>query len=300
MRSYQFSVGTHPPSPVLPRMAGRLPKNTVGPHSGHILAILICLIVSWRSDSVSNSAATASFGTAQSIFREPILAAPRAAFARPLSRVLSAANLPRSIYSPAASATSSNSSMTEHRRSKQPIRWTGILPPLKVVFILPHASSRPEILRISATRACSHRPPELSNFRRSSTRFAKRFPGGLTAFMMIHFASLTASIIKPPSAHQDLPGAQPLPNRILAGRHPLTNSGPFPHGSSYVVFGNILKNYTDDNDVLSSQTQNGAAICGICGKSFPAVLAGVLSNKADEFVVAINVGGSFGDRQSAP
>ncbi|KAG5449078.1 hypothetical protein CSKR_100267 [Clonorchis sinensis] len=49
---------------------------------------LLRLIASWRSAVVSNSAARASFAAAQSIFRRPLLAASRAAFARPLSRTI--------------------------------------------------------------------------------------------------------------------------------------------------------------------------------------------------------------------
>ncbi|KAG5450715.1 hypothetical protein CSKR_114151 [Clonorchis sinensis] len=59
---------------------------------------------------MSKVAAGASFAADQSIFRGPILAASLVAFAQLLKRVFSAAKLPRSVSSPAASATSSKSS----------------------------------------------------------------------------------------------------------------------------------------------------------------------------------------------
>ncbi|KAG5444442.1 hypothetical protein CSKR_112504 [Clonorchis sinensis] len=85
----------------------RLAKNTVRSHPSSILDVLNHLITSWRSASVSTFDARASFAAAQSIFRGPLLVASRAAFALSLRRVFSAANLPRSVYNPAASATSS-------------------------------------------------------------------------------------------------------------------------------------------------------------------------------------------------
>ncbi|KAG5447584.1 hypothetical protein CSKR_101352, partial [Clonorchis sinensis] len=82
--------------------------------SGHIQAVLNCLIAFWRSAVVSNSAARTPFAGASSIFRGPILAASRAAFARPLRRVFRAANLPRSASNPPLQSPQSPPGRSEH------------------------------------------------------------------------------------------------------------------------------------------------------------------------------------------
>ncbi|KAG5449724.1 hypothetical protein CSKR_103099 [Clonorchis sinensis] len=94
----------------LGKARSRLATNTVGPHLGPSLAALDPLTASCQSAGVSDSASSAAFAAAQSIFRGPLLAAPRTAFSRPLRKVFSTTNLPRSDSSPVSSATSSNSS----------------------------------------------------------------------------------------------------------------------------------------------------------------------------------------------